>query len=92
VNNWYNRIAGGMQMQPQQQPISGAARFQNPMQRYQFIMNAMTNPVAFIKEQFPDVPENIQNNPTAILNYLQRTRGNAFTQQMQQVAGPQGGR
>ena len=78
-------------MQPQQQPVSGATRFQNPMQRYQFIMNAMTNPVAFVKEQFPDVPENISNNPNAVLNYLQQTRGKAFTQQMQQVAGSQGG-
>ena len=96
MNNWYNRIAGGMQPQaqpqPQQMPMSGGVRFQNPMQRMQFIMNAMTNPVAFVREQFPDVPENISSNPDAVLNYLQRTRGERFTQQMHQVAGSQGGR
>jgi hypothetical protein len=81
-----------MQMQPQQKPVYETARFQNPVQRYQFIMNAMANPANFVKEQYPDVPENIRNNPAAILNYLQQTRGRMFTQQMQQVAGIQGGR
>lgn len=95
MNNWYNRIAGGMQPQvqpqPQQMAMSGGVHFQNPMQRMQFIMNAMTNPAAFVREQFPDVPENIRNNPDAVLSYLQRTRGERFTQQMQQVSGAQGG-
>ena len=77
MNNWYNRIAGQTPSAPQ-----------NPMQ---IIMNAMNNPVAFVKEQFPDVPENIINNPNAVLNYLQQTRGNMFTQQMQQVYGMRGG-
>ena len=75
MNNWYNRIN---QVSPQ--PM-------NPMQRIQYIANAMNNPVAFVKEQFPDVPENIQNNPDAVLSYLQQTRGQRFIQQMQQLMG-----
>lgn len=64
------------QPQPQSQPQSGQrVAFANPMQKAQFIMNALSNPAAFAKEQFPDIPDEISNNPGAILNYLQKTRG-----------------
>lgn len=89
MNNWYNRINGITNPMPQ---MSGGVRFQNPMQQATYILNAMRNPAAFIQEQFPDVPENIRNNPDAVLNYLQQTRGSQFTQQMQQVAGIYGRR
>lgn len=57
------------------QPQSQQPMFANPIQKAQFIMNAMRNPAAFAKEQFPDIPDEIANNPAAILDYLQRTRG-----------------
>ena len=85
MNNWYNRIIGA----PTSQAIP---QRMNPMQQAQYIMNAMRNPAAFVQEQFPDVPENLRNNPGAVLNYLAQTRGNQFIQQMQQVSGMQGGR
>lgn len=88
MNNWYNRINGRQQIQ-QPQPVR---QQMNPVQQAQYIMNAMRNPAAFVQEQFPDVPENLRNNPDAVLNYLARTRGNQFIQQMQQVSGMQGGR
>ena len=47
----------------------------NPMQKMNYIMQAMTNPAAFIKQQFPDIPNDISNDPNQILSYLQRTRG-----------------
>lgn len=85
MNNWYNRIVGTPKNQaiPQQM---------NPMQQAQYIMNAMRNPVAFVQEQFPDVPENLRNNPDAVLNYLAQTRGNQFIQQIQQISGMNGRR
>lgn len=83
MNNWYNRINGNQRPQK-------TIQFQNPMQQVQYIMNAIKNPVTFVKEQFPDVPENIRNNPDAVLNYLQQTRGSQFTQQLQQVSGMYG--
>ena len=85
MNNWYNRITGAPknQVSPQQM---------NPMQQMQFISNAMRNPAAFVQEQFPDVPENLRNNPDAVLNYLAQTRGNQFIQQMQQISGMNGRR
>lgn len=82
MNNWYNRINP-----PSSQP---RVQINNPMQQAQYIMQAMQNPVAFVQEQFPDVPENIRNNPNAILQYLSNTRGQPFIQQMQQVAGTRG--
>ena len=39
------------------------------------IRQAMQNPAVFVKEHFPDIPDSISNNPNAILNYLQQTRG-----------------
>ena len=82
MNSWYNRINP-----PSSQP---RVQINNPMQQAQYIMQAMQNPVAFVQEQFPDVPESIRNNPDAILQYLSRTCGQPFVQQMQQVAGTRG--
>ena len=47
---------------------------QNPMQKIQMVMQAMQNPIGFITQRFPDIPQNIQNNPSQILQYLQQTR------------------
>lgn len=87
LNNWYNRITGN---QPIMQQPSGMT-FQNPMQKMQYIINAMTNPAAFVKQQFPDIPENIQNNPNEILRYLQQTRG-ISDEQIRQISGINGRR
>lgn len=78
MNNWYNRINKVQQVQQ--------TRFQNPIQQANYIMQAMKNPAAFIQEQFPDVPENIRNNPNDVLNYLQQTRGNKLMQDIQRIS------
>ena len=62
-----------------------APMFQNPLQKMQYIMQAMTNPVAFVRQRFPDIPANIQNDPNQIFNYLQRTRNPVSDQQVQQA-------
>ena len=66
------------------QQMSSAPRFANPVQRMSYIMQAMRNPAAFMKQVFPDIPDQIQNNPNMILDYLQRTRG-ITDQQIQQT-------
>ena len=83
MNNWYNRINS----QPQQSP---KIAFGNPMQQAQYVMKAMANPAAFVKEQFPDVPENIRNNPDSVLRYLIQTRGNQISQDIQRISGMNG--
>lgn len=72
MNNWYDRITGTPQPAMQQ---SYGPVFQNPIQKAQYIYQAMTNPVAFVKQQFPDVPDEIANDPNRVLQYLQQSRG-----------------
>lgn len=69
MNAWYDRVAGNA---PQAQNFQN---FQNPMQRAGYILRALMNPSAFVKQQFPDVPDNIMNDPNQVLQYIQRTRG-----------------
>lgn len=84
MSSWYDRINGAPIQRPQ--PINSGMQFQNPIQKANYVMNAIRNPAAFVKEQFPDIPENIQNNPDEILRYLQQSRG-ISDQQIQQISG-----
>ena len=68
---------------PQPQSFSPPV-FQNPMQRMNYIMQAMTNPARFVKERFNDIPDQISGDPNQILDYLRRTRG-ITDEQMQQT-------
>lgn len=72
---------------PAQQNISNM-QFANPMQMATYILQIMRNPAQFVKQQFPDIPDQIMNNPTQILQYLQQTRGisNQQIQQAQQMS------
>ena len=81
MNKWYNRIVNNIP-----NPQSNITKFQNPVQQAQYIMNAIRNPAVFIQEQFPDVPEDIRNNPNDVLNYLQKTRGNKLMQDIQRIS------
>ena len=47
----------------------------SPMSKMQQAMQAMTNPAAFIKNRFPDIPDNIMYDPNQVMQYLQQTRG-----------------
>lgn len=83
MNNWYNRVNT---IPTPQQNTSGQSRgpvFQNPVQKAAFIMQALTNPAAFVKQQFPDVPDGILNDPVQVRNYIQQSRGISDQQLMQ---------
>ena len=58
----------------------------NAYQKVNQIMQSMQNPAAFVKQQFPDIPENILNDPNQVLQYLQKTRG-ISNEQIQQMMG-----
>ena len=47
----------------------------NPAQKMQMAMQAMQNPAQFVKQLFPDIPDEIMNDPAQIRQYLQKTRG-----------------
>lgn len=70
--------------QPQTQQMPGAGQFLTPYQRMQQVMSAMQNPAAFLKQRFPDIPDEIMYDPNRIMQYLQQTRG-ITDQEIQQV-------
>lgn len=57
-----------------QQPQQSAAPM-NPFQKAQMVMQAMTNPAAFMKRMYPDIPNEIMNDPNRVMQYMQQTRG-----------------
>lgn len=71
---------------PQPQQMPGAGQFLNPFQQMQQVMSAMNNPAAFLKQRFPDIPNEIMNDPNQILQYLQQTRG-ITNEDIQRVQG-----
>lgn len=71
----------GAQMPQAQQPmqqtmpmVSGIPQFQNPMQKMNYIMQAMRNPAAFVRQHL-NIPDQIANDPNAILQYMQSNMG-----------------
>jgi hypothetical protein len=57
----------------------------NPMMMRQQVMSKMNNPWAFLKEKWPDIPDEYANNPVMIMQYIQRTR-NVSNQDIQNLA------
>jgi hypothetical protein len=67
-------------MNPIYQMLNGQTQasqpqFLNPIQKANYIMQAMTNPAAFVRQAIPDLPPEIANDPVQILQYLKQTRG-----------------
>ena len=85
MNSWYNRITGVIPQQPQTQ--QSGMQFQNPIQKAQYIMQTLTNPGAFVRQQFPDIPQGIENDPNKVLNYLMQSRGITQQQLQQKMMG-----
>lgn len=87
MNPLYQQLMGGTPQQaPAQQPGFSGMQFQNPVQKMQYIIQAMRDPVAFVRNAIPDLPPDISNDPNRILQYLQRTRG-ITNEQIQRIAG-----
>ena len=70
MNPLYNMIMSGQMGRGQ----AVSTQAMNPIQKANYIMQAMTNPAAFVRQTFPDIPAQIQNDPNQILQYLQQTR------------------
>ena len=85
-NPLYQMIMGGGMQQPMQ-PMNGFSQgamgrmamdtqqHATGFSRMAMAMQAMQNPVAFVKKAFPDIPPEIENDPNQFLRYLQQTRG-----------------
>lgn len=70
MNPLYQQMMGSAMQQQTPAPSN-----MNPLQRINYIRQAMANPAILIKQRFPDIPDQIMNNPEQILSYLQKTRG-----------------
>ena len=90
MNPLYQQLMGSRMPQPAQAPqMSGGIRFQNPMQKMQYFLQAMRNPAAFVKQNLPGVPEQAYSDPTGnqVLQYMMNNMG--VTQQDIQNAANQ---
>lgn len=84
MSTMFNMFGGPPVQTPVQQgPLSFT-------QKMSMVRQAMSNPMMIIKQKFPDIPDNIMNDPNQILDYLQRTRGIPM-QDVQQLMGMFGG-
>lgn len=85
----YDLVMGGQAPQPQTAPMMPAMPMgraaMNPFQKMQMVMQAMRNPAGYLKEKFPDIPDQYMNDPNLIMQYLQQSR-NISNQQVQQIA------
>ena len=78
----YNALSG---MQPAQQPQAQVPVQQgipnigqmNPVQKTQYMMQAMRNPAAFVRQALPQVPAEAFNDPTgnSVLQYMMSNMG-----------------
>lgn len=78
-------FGGGVPGQGTSPSFLGQQAPMNPMQKMMTVMQAMSNPVAFVKQHFPDIPDGIQNDPNQVFQYLQQTRSPVSDQQIQQA-------
>lgn len=85
VNPLFQQFFGGGMPSSQPPQMPKMMPNQNPMQMMANVMRAMMNPAAFVKQYFPDIPDNIQNDPNQVFNYLQQTRPQVTGQQIQQA-------
>lgn len=84
----FEMFGQGVSQQPVQAPRMPQAQPQmpmNPMMMGQQVMSAMNNPWAFLKQKWPDIPDEYANNPAMIMQYIQQTR-NVSNQDIQNLA------
>lgn len=93
ANPLYRQLFGGGGMPatgpapsaPNQLPPMNMNMNMNPLQKMMAAMQAMSNPIAFIKQRFPDIPANIQNDPNQVFQYLQQTRNPVSEEQIREA-------
>ena len=83
ANPLYQQLFGGGVPAPGASPSFSARP--NPIRMITGIMQAMANPAAFVKQNFPDIPDGIKNDPNQVFNYLQQTRPQVSNQQIQEA-------
>lgn len=79
MNGWAERILGSQTpvQQPQQTQMNSGIQFANPIQKMNYIRQAMVNPAAFVRQHLPGIPEQALQDPTgnAVLQYMVSNMG-----------------
>lgn len=77
MNPLYNMLMSGGMPGQQAPTMSGGPQFQNPMQRINYIMQAMRNPAQFVRQNLKGIPEQAFNDPTGntVLQYMMNNMG-----------------
>lgn len=82
ANPLFNQLFGGQspiqqQLMPKPTPMMSGVQFANPMQKMNYIMQAMRNPAAFVRQNLPGIPEQAFNDPSGntVLQYMQQNMG-----------------
>lgn len=63
------------QAQPQMPQMPVMPNMTNPMQRAAYMMEAMRNPAAFVRNVFPNMPREISNDANRVLQWMQQNLG-----------------
>lgn len=89
MNPLYQMLMGQSEQnqvpQAQMQYSAQPPMFQNPIQKFNYIMQAMKNPAAFVKQAIPNLPPQIANDPNQILQWMQQS-GMVTQQDIQNIA------
>lgn len=79
ANPLFNMLMG--QQTPIQRPAAssmpGTPQFVNPIQRMNYILQAMQNPAAFVRQNLPNIPNEAYDDPTGngVLQYMMNHMG-----------------
>ena len=61
--------------QPKQPQIGSGLHFNSPQELMQAMSQAASNPVAFVKQQIPGIPDNVAQDPNTVLQYMMQNFG-----------------
>lgn len=86
MNPLYQQIMGAA---APQNGMTAGMQFTNPIQKMNYIMQAMRNPSAFVRQHLPNIPDQAYSDPTGngVLQYMIQNFG--VTQQDIQNAARQ---
>lgn len=85
MNQLYQMLNGQSAAITQPVMQSQGPAFQNPIQKWNYIMQAMANPAAFVRQAIPNLPPQIANDPNQILAWMQQS-GMVTQQDIQNAA------
>lgn len=72
---WYDRINGSPSHVNKPQNGYSGMQFMNPIQKVNYIRQALINPSEFVRHAIPNLPPDISNDPNQVLAYMKQNMG-----------------